>query len=301
MKQTLYDLIGRNKRNTILFIFLFSIILALVGYVLVNIFHWGTGGYVLFGLFIIFYNIILYYNSDKMALAFSRAQPASQSEYPQLNNIVEEVAIAAGIPKPKVYIIPDPMPNAFATGRNPQNASVAVTEGLLAMMNREELQGVIAHEMSHIKNYDILIMTVAAIIGGLIVLFRDIFLRGMWFGGSRRSSNRRGNSGGIFILIGIALAIIAPILVLLIRSAISREREYLADASGAYILRYPDGLASALAKLGNYKGKMQSSSDATAHLFIANPLGKDRMSVSNMFSTHPPLEKRIERLKQLVI
>jgi heat shock protein HtpX len=301
MKQTLYDLIGRNKRNTVLFIFAFSIILGLFGYILVNVFRWGTGGYVLFGLFIIFYNIILYYNSDKMALAFSRAQPASIDAYPQLNNIVEEVAIAAGIPKPKVYIIDELMPNAFATGRNPKNASIAVTEGLLSMMNREELQGVIAHEMSHIRNYDILIMTVAAIIGGLIVLFRDIFLRGMWFGGRSRSNDRRGNAGAIFVIVGIALAIIAPILVLLIRSAISREREYLADASGAYILRYPDGLASALAKLGNYQGKMQAASDATAHLFIANPFGKDRMSVSNMFSTHPPLEKRIERLRQLQI
>jgi heat shock protein HtpX len=301
MKQTLYDLIGRNKRNTVLFIFAFSVILGIVGYVLVNVFRWGTGGYVFFGLFIVFYNLILYHNSDKMALAFSHAQPASANDYPQLNNIVEEVAIAAGIPKPKVYIINDPMPNAFATGRNPKNASIAVTEGLLSMMNREELQGVIAHEMSHIRNYDILIMTIAAIIGGLIVLFRDIFLRGMWFGGRSRSNDRRGNAGGIFIIVGIALAIIAPILVFLIRAAISREREYLADASGAYLLRYPDGLASALAKIGGYKGKMKAASDATAHLFIANPFGKDRMSVSNLFSTHPPIEKRVARLKQLEI
>jgi heat shock protein HtpX len=144
-------------------------------------------------------------------------------------------------------------------------------------------------------------MTIASIIGGLIVLFRDIFLRGMWFGGRSRSNDRRGNAGGIFIIVGIALAIIAPILVFLIRAAISREREYLADASGAYLLRYPDGLASALAKIGGYKGRMQAASDATAHLFIANPFGKDRMSVSNLFATHPPIEKRVERLKQLEI
>jgi len=300
MKQTLYGLINQNKWRTFLFIFVFTILLALVGYILVNVFHWGTSGYVLFGIIIVFYNIILYYNSDRMALAFSHAQPASSNQYAQLHNIVEEVSIAAGIPKPKVYIVNDPMPNAFATGRNPKNSSVAVTTGLLGMMNREELQGVIAHEMSHIKNYDILLMTIAAIIGGLIVLFRDIFLRGLWFGRSR-SDDRRGNAGAIFVIVGIALAIIAPILVFLIRSAISREREYLADASGAYLLRYPDGLASALAKIGNYKGKMQTASDATAHLFIANPFGKDRMSVSNLFATHPPIEKRIERLKQLEI
>jgi heat shock protein HtpX len=302
MKQTLYDLIGKNKQKTFLFIFFFSLILGAVGYILVSVFRWGTPGYVLFGLFIVFYNLILYYNSDKVALTFSRAHPAPMNEYKQLHNIIEEVSIAAGVPKPKVYIIDDPMPNAFATGRNPNNASIAVTQGLLSMMNREELQGVIAHEMSHIKNYDILLMTIAGIIGGLIVLFRDIFLRSMWFGGRSRSrSDRRGNSGAILMIVGIALAIIAPILVVLIRAAISREREYLADASGAYILRYPNGLASALAKLGNYKGKMQTASDATAHLFIASPFGKDRVSASNLFSTHPPLEKRIQRLKELEI
>lgn len=301
MKQTLYDLINKNKWRTFFFIFAFSIILGAVGYVLVNVFRWGTGGYVLFGLFIIFYNIILYYNSDKMALAFSKAQPALINEYPQLHNVVEEVSIAAGVPKPKVYIINDPMPNAFATGRNPKNSTIAVTQGLLSMMNREELQGVIAHEMSHIKNYDILLMTIAAIIGGLIVLFRDLFLRSLWFGGRSRDNDRKGNVGAIFVIVGIALAIIAPILVFLIRAAISREREYLADASGAYLLRYPDGLASALAKLGRYNGKLRNASDATAHLFIANPFGKDRMSVSNLFATHPPLEKRIQRLKELEI
>jgi len=301
MKKTLYDLIGANKWKTALFIFTFSLILGAVGYILVNVFRWGTGGYVLFGLFIIFYNLILYYNSDKVALAFSRAHPAPPDQYPQLHNIVEECSIAAGIPKPKVYIIDDSMPNAFATGRNPKHASIAVTEGLLVMMNREEIQGVVAHEISHVKNYDILLMTIAGIIGGLIILFRDIFLRSMFFSSRGRDRDRRGNAGAILVLVGIALAIIAPILVLLIRSAISREREYLADASGAYILRYPDGLASALAKLSNYKGKMKAASDATAHLFIANPFGKDRASVSNLFSTHPPLEKRIERLKQLEI
>lgn len=301
MKQTLYDLIHKNKVRTGLFIILFSLILGLVGYILVQVFQWGTAGYVFFGLFIIFYNLILYYNSDKIALAFSSAQPASLEEFYQLHNVVEEVSIAAGIPKPKVYIINDPMPNAFATGRNPQNASVAVTTGLLSMMNREELQGVIAHEIAHIRNYDILIMTIAAIIGGLIILFRDIFLRSMFFMPRSRSRDRRAGSGGILIILGIALAIIAPILVLLIRAAISREREYLADASGAYLLRYPHGLASALAKIGNYRGKLRTASDATAHLFIANPFGTDRVSVSSLFATHPPIEKRIQRLIQLQV
>jgi heat shock protein HtpX len=303
MKETLYNLIGRNKFNTALFIIGFSLILGVVGYALVNTFHWGTAGYVLFGLFIVFYNLILYFNSDKVALAINGAKPADPKEYEQLHNVVEEIAIAAGIPKPKVYIIDDPSPNAFATGRNPKHASVAVTAGLLDMMNREELQGVIAHEFSHIKNYDILLMTIVAIIGGLLILFRDLFLRSMFFMPRRRSSNRKGSGGieGILVLVGIALAIVAPILVILIRAAISREREYLADASGAFITRHPDGLADALEKLRNYSGKLRTASDATAHLFFSNPFGKDKINVANLFATHPPIQARIDRLRKLEV
>lgn len=297
---TIYDLVSRNKWRTAFFIFFFSLLLGAVGYVVVQVFHWGTSGYILFAFFIIFYNLILYYNSDKMALALTGAKPADPVRYNQLHNVVEEMAIAGGIPKPKVYIIPDPAPNAFATGRNTKNASVAVTDGLLKIMNREELQGVIAHEISHIKNYDILLMTIVAIIGGLLVLFRDIFLRSLFFSSARRT-DRRGGGNAIFLIIGIVLAILAPILVILIRAAISREREYLADASGAYLTRYPEGLANALAKIGRYSGKLRTASDATAHLFIANPFGKDKMSVADLFATHPPLHLRIQRLKQLEI
>ena len=302
MRETLYSLIGKNKLRTVLFIIGFSIILGLVGYAAVNIFHWGTPGYILFGLIIVFYNLILYYTSDKVALAISGAKSADPETYYQLHNVVEELSIASGLPKPKVYVINDPSPNAFATGRNPKNASVAVTSGLLEMMNREELQGVIAHELSHIKNYDILLMTIVAIIGGLIILFRDIFLRSMFFMPRRRQSRRRGGGiEGILILAGIALAIIAPILVVLIRAAISREREYLADASGAYITRYPGGLADALEKIGGFSGKLRTASDATAHLFIANPFGKERRKVSSLLATHPPINSRIERLRKLEI
>ncbi len=303
MRETLYTLIGKNKWRTAFFIIGFSLILAIVGYALVNIFHWGTPGYLIFGFFIVFYNLILFYNSDKLALAISRAKPADPVNYQQLHNVVEEMSIASGIPKPKVYIIDDPSPNAFATGRNPKHASVAVTAGLLDMMNREELQGVIAHEFSHIKNYDILLMTIVAIIGGLLILFRDIFLRSMFFMPRRRSSSRKSGGGieGILVLVGIILAIVAPILVILIRAAISREREYLADASGAFITRHPDGLADALEKLGQYKGKLRTASDATAHLFISNPFGKDRMNVANLLATHPPIQARVARLRQLEI
>lgn len=267
-------------------------------------FQWGLERYILFALFIVVYNLVLYFNSVKLALAVNRAQPAPQEEFYELHNVVEEVALAAGIPKPSVYIIYDDAPNAFATGRNPKNAAVAVTTGLLQMMDREELQGVIAHEIAHIRNYDILLMTVVAILGGLLVLFRDIILRwGLFMGsGRRRDSRSRGaQSGLILLLIGIVLAILAPILVAIIRAAISREREYLADASGAYIVRNPYGLANALRKIGTWSGKLKRASVATAHMFTASPFGKDKKEKVTLFASHPPLSERIRRLEQLTI
>ncbi|MDH4211072.1 MAG: M48 family metalloprotease [candidate division WOR-3 bacterium] len=301
MRETLYDLIAANKRKTFLFIVITSLFLGVLGYVIVQVLDWGIGGYAFFALFIIVYNVVLYYNSDKIALKATGSVPADPDEFRMLHNIVEEVSIAAGTPKPKVYIMPSPAPNAFATGRNPQNASIAVTTGLLEIMNRQELQGVIAHEMSHIRNYDMLLMTVVAAIGGLIVLLRDFFLRSMFLGGRRRDRRSGSRAGLILLVLGLVLAIIAPIFVALIRSAISRQREYLADASGAYITRYPQGLAQALAKLRDAGQKMKRASDANAHLFIASPFGKDRFDVASMFATHPPIDKRIERLNNLVI
>ncbi len=246
MRETLYDLIAVNKRKTFLFIVITSLFLGVLGYAIIQVLEWGVAGYVFFAIFIIVYNIVLYYNSDKIALKATGSVPADPQEFTMLHNVVEEVSIAAGIPKPKVYITPTPAPNAFATGRNPQNASIAVTTGLLEIMNRQELQGVIAHEMSHIRNYDMLLMTVVAAIGGLIVLLRDFFLRSMLFGGRRRDRRGGGQAALILLVVGLVLAIIAPIFVALIRSAISRQREYLADASGALLTRYPEGLASAL-------------------------------------------------------
>jgi heat shock protein HtpX len=278
--------------------------LGVIGYGLGWYFRWGTGIYVLFGIGIVLYNVVLYYNSDKLALAVSGAKPADPHEFYQLHNVVEEVAIAAGIPKPAVYVMNEDAPNALATGRDPKHASIAVTAGLLETMNREELQGVIAHEMSHIRNYDILVMTVVAIIGGLIVLFRDIFLRwGIFGGGGRRDRNSRsgGQLGLILMLVGVALAIVSPLIVALIRAAVSRQREYLADASGALIVRNPYGLSSALRKLGDYQGKLRAASNVTAHMFIANPYGKDRRTVADLFATHPPLPDRISRLEGLTI
>ncbi len=301
MRENLYDLIAANKRKTFIFIVVTSLFLGVLGYIVVELLNWGITGYVFFALFIIVYNLVLYYNSDKIAIASTGSVPADPEEFKQLHNIVEEVAIAAGIPKPKVYIMPTPAPNAFATGRNPQNASIAVTTGLLEIMNREELQGVIAHEMAHIRNYDILLMTVVAAIGGLIILLRDFFLRGMFFGGRKRDSRRAGNSVAVLLLIGLVLAIIAPLFVALIRAAISRQREYLADASGAYITRYPQGLAQALNKLKQRYQPMARASQSNAHLFISSPFGKDRLEIANLFATHPPIDKRIERLNSLVL
>lgn len=301
-RKNLYQLIGANKAKTFAFIVGFSLLLGLVGYGLGWYFRWGTGIYVLFGLFIVGYNLILYYNSDKLALAVNAAKPADPSEFHQLHNIVEEVSIAAGTPKPRVYVIDADAPNAFATGRNPKHASIAVTSGLLQLMNREELQGVIAHELSHIRNYDILVMTIVAIIGGLLVLFRDIFLRWGLLGGGRRRSSRGSGQLGLILLVGaIVLAIVSPLLVALIRAAISRQREYLADACGALIVRNPYGLSSALRKLGSYQGKLRAASAATAHMFIANPFGKDRGRSANPFASHPPIEERIQRLEQLTL
>jgi heat shock protein HtpX len=302
-RRNLYQLIGANKAKTLFFIIGFSLLLGLVGYALGWYFRWGTGIYVLFGLFIVGYNLILYYNSDKLALAVNGAKPADPAEFQQLHNVVEEVAIAAGTPKPKVYVIDTEAPNAFATGRNPSHASIAVTRGLLQIMTREELQGVIAHELSHVRNYDILLMTIVAIIGGLLVLFRDVFLRWGLFGGGRRRRDDRGGGqlGMILVVVAVVFAIISPLLVALMRAAISRQREYLADASGALIVRNPYGLSSALRKLGTYEGKLRTASAATAHMFIANPFGKDRGTSVNLFASHPPLEERIQRLEQLVI
>ncbi|MEO0164867.1 MAG: M48 family metalloprotease [candidate division WOR-3 bacterium] len=299
MRETLYDQIAANKRKTFIFIVVTSLFLGAFGYIVVTLLDWGTAGYIFFALLIIIYNFVLYYNADKIALLSTGSVPADPEEFKQLHNVVEEVAIAAGVPKPKVYITPSPAPNAFATGRNPKNAAIAVTTGLLEIMNREELQGVIAHEMAHIRNYDILLMTVVSAIGGLIVLLRDFFLRSFLWGGRKREN--RGRGGGILILLGLVLAIIAPLFVALIRAAISRQREYLADASGAYITRYPQGLAQALRKLKEYYQPLARASQSNAHLFIANPFGKDRFEISNLFATHPPIDKRIERLNRLVL
>ncbi len=241
-------------------------------------------------------NVTSYWFSDKLVVAMAGARAAPESEFPDLHNLIENLAITAGLPKPKIYIINEPAPNAFATGRNAEHAVVAVTTGLLTMLDRTELEGVIAHELSHIGNKDMLVSTVAVVLVGFVTLISDFFLRASMFGGGRNNNDNRSNP--ILAIIAIALIVLAPIVATLLQLAISRKREFLADASGALLTRYPEGLANALRKIGSYAAPMRRANNATAHLFISNPFGpKAAMGgIAKLFMTHPPIEERIKAL-----
>lgn len=240
-------------------------------------------------------NFIGYWYSDKIVIGISGAKPATRAEYFDLWNAVENLAITAGLPMPKVYIMSDEAPNAFATGRNAEHAVVAVTTGLLSMLSKPELEGVIAHELSHIGNRDILLSTVAVVLAGLLALVSDFFLRMSFFGGGRNSDSKGGN---VMAIVGLILIVLSPIAATLLRMSISRKREFLADASGALLTRYPEGLASALVKIASYSGEMRKANHATAHLYISNPFGRGKTAsfIDKMFSTHPPMEERVKAL-----
>jgi len=247
-------------------------------------------------LFAIGMNIFSYWQSDKLVVRLTRAQEADPTQYSALHRLVENLAITAGLPKPKVYIVDDPAPNAFATGRDPDHALVAVTTGLLALLDRTELEGVIAHELSHIGNRDMLVATVAVTLVGFISIVSDMFMRMLWFGGGGR--DRRVHP--LVYVIGIVALILAPIAAKLMQMAVSRRREFLADASGALLTRYPEGLANALVKIQAHAQPMKKTSHATSHLFISNPFGPSTQSftdkLSNFFSTHPRTEDRVAAL-----
>lgn len=248
--------------------------------------------YVLIG--ICTYVVISYYTGSRMALAVNSAKEITEKDNPRLWRIVENLAITDGLPMPKVYVIDDPAPNAFATGRDPNHASVAATTGILSLMTDDELTGVMAHELGHVKNYDIRVSMIAFALVAVISLLADIMLRMVWF----RDGDRDNDSGnGMFLLLGIVAAIIAPLIATLIQLAISRKREYLADATGALTTRYPEALASALEKIGTYGRPMSKQNASTAHLFFANPLKKG--TLSGLFSTHPPIEERVARLRKM--
>ena len=291
---SLYTQEGRNIRKTWLMMGVFLVLVIAVGWVLAQ--YYGDSTILYFAVaFSLISNIGAYWFSDKVAIASVGAHPADVAEYKELHRIVENLAITAGLPKPRVYIIDDPAPNAFATGRNKEHAVIAVTTGLLSMMDRSELEGVIAHELSHVGNRDILVMTVAVVLVGFISVLANIALRMSSLGGRDRDNK----AGPLIAIAAIVAMILAPIAARLIQLAISRKREFLADADGALLTRYPDGLASALAKIGSYNQPMQRASTTTAHLFISNPFGTHAGGqwVAKLFSTHPPVEERIAALQ----
>lgn len=290
----MYSAIADNKRKTAIIMVLFVLFIGGLGWLFSKLYGGGSPS-ITIGVLIgaLFYAFISYYSGSKMALAVNGAKEVEKRYNPRLYRIVENLAITEGLPTPKVYIIEDPALNAFATGRDPKNSAVCVTTGLLDAMDDKELQGVLAHEMGHIKNYDIRVNIIAFALTAVIGLLADIMLRLSWFG---NNDDDNSNNQVLFFL-GIVAAILAPLVATLIQLAISRQREYLADATGVMATRYPEGLESALAKIGASGSTMRRQSTSTAHLFFANPLKK--RSLATLFSTHPPIEDRIKRLREM--
>ncbi len=289
--RTLEDQISSNKAKSIFLLLIVPMILVAIVFVIG--YAWGNafGGIFLGTIISVLYTLGMYYAGDKLVLSATGAREASKANYPMFHNLVEGLCIASGLPEPKLYVQQSLDINAFATGRDPAHAIVCVTTGSLEHLNRTELEGVLAHELSHVKNYDMRFMTIVVALVGAISIISQIFIRSLWYGGG----DRREGGNAIFMIIGLALAILAPIAAMLTQLAISRRREFLADASGAHMTRYPEGLASALEKIEKYnQGRMQVSK-AVASLYISNPFGADR--IAGLFSTHPPLKERIKRLR----
>ncbi len=293
LTMTTYDFISSNKQKSVLLIIVFTVLVVAVGALVDRMY--GGGGFILaiaIG-YSLFSSLIGFYSGDKVALAVSGAKEISEADNPYLYRMVQNLCISVGMPMPKLHVMDDPAINAFATGRDPEHSSIAVTTGALQHLENEELEGVLAHELSHIKNYDIRVMTLVMVLAGTIAIIADLALRSFIWGGGRRK--REG--GGALLIVGLILMIIAPIVAQLIKLAVSRKREYLADASGALMTRFPEGLARALEKISAQNQPMKKASGATAHLFIANPFrGK---SMASFFGTHPPVEKRIQALRKM--
>lgn len=289
----LYAQRSSNIRRTWALVLGFLVIVIAVGYAIA--WYYDNPAILYIAVFIaLATNVYAYWFSDKLVLSMSHARPATREEFFDLYTVTENLAITAGLPKPKLYIIDDPAPNAFATGRDEDHSVVCATTGLLQMLTRPELEGVIAHELSHIKNRDMLVMTVAVVLAGFVAIIADIFLRMSFYGGDRDRSS------GFVLVLGIIGIILAPIAAQLIKLAISRRREYLADASGALLTRYPEGLASALMKISTHNKPLRHASHSTAHLFIDEPFGKPEGGklawLENLFATHPPVQERINAL-----
>ena len=296
---SLYTQQSKNIRKTWFLMTGFLVVVIALGWLLSQIYGNSYILYVAVALSLVM-NVSAYWFSDKIALKTTGAKLADERQYREMHRILENLAITAGVPKPRLYVINDAAPNAFATGRNLNNSAIAVTTGLMERLDRSELEGVIAHELSHIGNRDILVMTVAVVLAGVVAIVADIFLRMSFYGGL----GGRDNKNPLILIAGIAAIILAPIAAQLIQLAVSRKREFLADASGALLTRYPDGLASALRKISSYEAPMRRANHATAHLFIANPFGgkgeKGRF-VAKLFSTHPPIEERIAALQGIKV
>ena len=292
----MYSQITANKRKTWFLIFSFVVVIVLLGWVFGAWAGNGRFGIITAVIIATIMTLVGYYKGDSVALSVSGAKEIQKQDNPELYRLVENLCIASGLQTPKVFIIQDSSANAFATGRDPQHASVAVTTGLLQIMDKQELEGVLAHELSHIKNYDIRVMTIVVVLVGVIMLLSDWMLRSMFH------SDRDSKTAGILVLIGIVLAILSPLFAELIKLAVSRSREYLADASGALLTRYPEGLARALEKIAIHDQPMKKANHATAHLFLANPFDPHvTKKFEHLFSTHPPIEERIVKLKKMAI
>lgn len=292
---SLYTHQAANVRKTWFLMIGFVVLVAAAGYAAA--WYFNNPGILIGALFFsLVMNVGAYWFSDRVALASTGAKEADPAEYRELHRMVENLSITAGLPKPRVFIVEDPAPNAFATGRDPQHAVIAVTTGLLQTLDRNELEGVLAHELAHIGNRDILVMTVAVVLAGLLAMLADFFIRVSMFGGGDRD-----NKHPAMLIVGVVAIILAPIAAQLMQMAISRRREFLADASGALLTRYPDGLANALRKISSYEAPMERASHATAHLFIANPFGAHEAGrfIARMFASHPPVEKRIAALTEM--
>jgi len=295
-----WDQISSNKLRSAALVAVFVLFVLIIGWVFGQATDWGWGGLVLALVVAFVMAWGSYWYSDRIVLSMSRARPVDKDTEPYVVNTVEGLSIAAGLPEPRAYIIEDPAPNAFATGRDPEHAAIALTRGLIEKLDRLELEGVIAHELAHVKNRDTLVQTLAAVLAGTVVLLSDWLLRSFWWGGGRR----RGNDGGgqaqaVFLLIGLALAVLAPIFAAMIQMAISRKREYLADANGALLTRYPQGLADALRKIASDSERLKVANKATESLYIYNPLKDYGGGMNALFNTHPPVEERIRRLEAM--
>src|SRR3989338_7958767 len=296
-----YQHISSNKRKTAVLILAFLLLITALGFAFSQAYNEPGILYFAVG-FSVFYALISYYFSPQITLAISRAREVDHQANPELYKLVENLAIAAGLPTPKIYIIDDTATNAFATGRDPKHAIIVFTTGIIEKLSRQELEGVAAHELSHIGNYDIRLMTLVVVLVGVLTLLADFFLRMSFFGRRRSNSEGGGQVQAIAIVAGIVLALLSPVIATLIQLAISRKREYLADASGALLTRYPEGLASALEKISADTEPLEAANKATAHLYIANPLKNRHGSIgwfAGLFNTHPPAEERVKRLREM--